>query len=89
MLSRFPPSNDNSSSSYRWNTSEDEGRQKNDKNSKSVSSFLPTEKHSRDLRAYKIKKITPVKREMTTSIFLAFTEPKNRYIQQHKKDLRL
>ena len=50
-----------------------------------MSSFLPTEKHSRDLSAYKINKITPVKRAMTKSNVLAFTKPKNRYIQQRKK----
>ena len=37
----------------------------NDKNSKSMSFFLSTVKHSRDLRAHKINIITAVKRAMT------------------------
>ena len=43
--------------------------------------FLPTAKHSQDLRAHKIKRNTT-----TRGNVLASTKPKNRYIQQHKKD---
>ena len=46
--------------------------------------FSPTGKHSRDLRAHKIKRITTVKRINRRKV-LACTKPKNRYIQQHKK----
>ena len=48
--------------------------------------FLPTAKHSQDLRAHKIKIITTVKRTMTRDSALPCTNPKNRYIQQQRKD---
>ena len=46
----------------------------------------PTGKHNSDSSAHKIKRITTVKRAMTRGNDLASTKPKNRYIQQHKKD---
>ena len=42
--------------------------------------FLPTAKHSRDLRAHKIKRIIYVKKALTRRNILACTKPKNRYI---------
>ena len=48
---------------------------------KSVSSFLPTAKHSRDLRAQKIERIATAKRAMTMGNVLACIKPKNRYVQ--------
>ena len=38
------------------------------------------------LRAHKSKRITTVKMVMTTDNVLACTKPKDRYIQQHKKN---
>ena len=49
--------------------------------------FITPAKHSRGLRGHKIKRITTVKRAMTRGNVLASTKSKNRYIQQHKKDL--
>ena len=47
---------------------------KNNKNSKSVSSFfLPMAKYSQDSRTHKIKRITTAKRIMTRNIVLACT----------------
>ena len=56
-------------------------RRKHNKNSKKVSPFLPTAKHSRDLRAHKIERIAAAKRAMTMDNVLACIKPKNRYLQ--------
>ena len=44
---------------------------------------------SSHLRVHKIKTITSMKRAMTRGNVLACTKPKNRYIQQHEKDLKI
>ena len=50
--------------------------------------FLLTTKYNRDLLAHKIKRVTTVKRTITRgNNILACKKPKNKYIQQHKKDL--
>ena len=48
--------------------------------------FLPTAKYSWNLHAHKIKSIITLKSAMTRDNVLPCTKPKNRYIQQHKKD---